>query len=198
MAQTLAAIEDKFGDLLCQMSWVNFGGGHHITQPGYDVDGLIEAIKDFATKYAVNVYLEPSEAIAINSGILVNEVLDIGWNDLPQAILDTSATCHMPDVLEMPYRPDVWGGGKPDENPNCYRLGDMTCLAGDVIGDYSFRDELNVGDRLMFMDMSHYTMVKTTTFNGIRLPSIAIWNSDTDSLTVIKEFGYDDFCNRLS
>jgi carboxynorspermidine decarboxylase len=180
------------------MEWVNFGGGHHITKPGYQIDELVAAIKAFSEKYKVQVYLEPGEAMAIGTGVLVAEVLDIGWNQLPQAILNTSATCHMPDTLEMPYRADITGAGNPNELAHTYRLGGMTCLAGDVIGDYSFAQPLQVGQRLMFDDMAHYTMVKTTTFNGINLPGIAIWDSRTDELKVIREFGYADFKQRLS
>lgn len=198
LARTLDVVEAKFGAMLHQLEWLNLGGGHHITQPDYDREALIKRLQDLSQKYAIQVYLEPGEAIAINSGILVAEVLDISWNQLPQAILDTSATCHMPDVLEMPYRPSIDSAGEVGEYPHTYRLGGMTCLAGDVVGDYSFANELQVGDRLKFMDMSHYTMVKTTTFNGIALPAIAIWNSASDSLEVIKEFGYKDFAERLS
>ena len=198
LERTIAAVEEKFGHLLEQMHWVNFGGGHHITRPGYQVDELIAAIVAFSHKYNVQVYLEPGEAVAIHSGVLVTEVLDLTWNDLDLAILDTSATCHMPDTLEMPYRPDIFGAALPTELPHTYRLGGMTCLAGDVIGDYSFAEPLQVGKRVVFDDMSHYTMVKTTTFNGINLPSIAIWNSDTDELRMVKQFGYDDFKGRLS
>ena len=196
--RTLTAVEEKFGEFLPQLKWVNFGGGHHITAPGYDLDGLITRIKAFAAKYDVQVYLEPGEATAIRSGVLVTEVLDVPANAIPQAILDTSATCHMPDTLEMPYRAFVFDSGEAGEKPHTYRLGGMTCLAGDVIGDYSFDAELKIGDRLVFDDMSHYTMVKTTTFNGINLPSIAVWNSETDKLEVIKSFGYEDFRERLS
>lgn len=198
LARTLEAVEEKFGCLLPQMQWINFGGGHHITAENYDVDGLIALVRDFAERYQVQVYLEPGEAVAIRSGVLVTEVLDLSWNGMPQAILDTSATCHMPDVLEMPYRPDIRTAGEADALPHTYRLGGMTCLAGDVIGDYSFAEPLRVGERLVFDDMSHYTMVKTTTFNGINLPSIAIWNSETDQLRLAKQFGYDDFKTRLS
>lgn len=198
LKRTLAAVEAQFGDVLHQMQWVNFGGGHHITRPGYQVDELIELVKAFSQKYNVQVFLEPGEAVAIHTGVLVSEVLDLTWNDMKLAILDTSATCHMPDTLEMPYRADVLGAGLPEQYPHTYRLGGMTCLAGDVLGDYSFDQPLNVGQRLIFDDMSHYTMVKTTTFNGINLPSIAIWNSETDELRVIKEFGYTDFKERLS
>jgi carboxynorspermidine decarboxylase len=198
LQRTLVAVEEKFGPYLAQMAWVNFGGGHHISRADYQVDELIQMIKDFSARHQVQVYLEPGEAVAIHSGVLVAEVLDISWNTLNQAILDTSATCHMPDVLEMPYRADILGAGLPDEFAHAYRLGGMTCLAGDVIGDYSFAEPLQVGQRLMFDDMSHYTMVKTTTFNGINLPAIALWDSRTDELQVIREFGYEDFKQRLS
>lgn len=223
LQRTLAVVEEKFSDLLSQMNWVNFGGGHHITQPDYQVDALIDCIQQFKARYQVTVYLEPGEAVAIGTGVLVSEVLDISFNQLPQAILDTSATCHMPDTLEMPYRADVLGEVKNSEVKNgdvktvevetgkveageleeshsiyTYRLGGQTCLAGDVMGDYSFPQPLQVGDRLMFEDMAHYTLVKTTTFNGAKLPAIAIWNSTTDELRIVREFGYDDFKNRLS
>ncbi len=196
--RTLAAIEQQFADILPQMQWVNFGGGHHITHPDYDVDALISRIKAFQNKYQVQVYLEPGEAIAIRSGVLVSEVLDITHNHLDLAILDTSATCHMPDTLEMPYRADVFNAGEANEKRHTYRLGGQTCLAGDVMGDYSFDQPLKVGQRLIFDDMAHYTMVKTSTFNGINLPSIAIWNSRTNQLKLVKQFSYDDFKNRLS
>jgi carboxynorspermidine decarboxylase len=146
----------------------------------------------------VQVYLEPGEAVAIGTGILSCEVLDLTWNRIDQAILDISATCHMPDTLEMPYRPDIAGAGVAGEFAHTYRLGGLTCLAGDVIGDYSFQKPVVVGQRLFFEDMSHYTMVKTTTFNGTRLPAIAVWNSKTDALRVVRQFGYEDFRNRLS
>lgn len=198
LQRTLAAVEEKFGPYLAQMEWINFGGGHHISRDDYQVDELIQMVKDFSHRYDVQVYLEPGEAVAIHSGVLVAEVLDVLWNGMHQAILDTSATCHMPDVLEMPYRADILGAGMPEEFPYTYRLGGMTCLAGDVIGDYSFAEPLHPGQRLMFDDMAHYTMVKTTTFNGINLPSIALWDSRTDELRVIREFGYEDFKTRLS
>ncbi|MDO8826265.1 carboxynorspermidine decarboxylase [Methylophaga sp.] len=198
LQRTVAAMEAKFGHLLPQMHWVNFGGGHHITADGYNIDGLIELVKDFKQRHQVEVYLEPGEAVAIGTGILSCEVLDITWNHLDQAILDTSATCHMPDTLEMPYRPDITGSGLPAEKAHTYRLGGLTCLAGDVIGDYSFDTPLEIGQRLVFEDMSHYTMVKTTTFNGTKLPSLAIWNSETDELRVVKNFDYSDFKERLS
>ena len=198
LSRTLDAVEDKFGHLLHQMHWVNFGGGHHITAPGYDIEGLISRIVEFSEKYQVQVYLEPGEAIAIGTGILSAEILDIIESDGQQAILDTSATCHMPDTLEMPYRPDITGAGEVDQYPYIYRLGGLTCLAGDIINDYSFAQPLEIGQRLIFEDMAHYTMVKTSTFNGTKLPALAIWNSTTDALKIVKEFDYNDFKQRLS
>ena len=198
LERTIAAVEEKFGSLLHGLKWVNFGGGHHITRADYQVDELIAAIRRFSQKYSVEVYLEPGEAIAIHTGVMVAEVLDLPFSTMNQAILDTSATCHMPDTLEMPYRPDIFGAGEVDEFAHLYRLGGMTCLAGDVIGDYSFPEPLAIGQRLMFDDMSHYTMVKTSTFNGINLPSIALWDSRTDELEIVRQFGYQDFKTRLS
>ncbi|MBU2887399.1 carboxynorspermidine decarboxylase [Gilvimarinus agarilyticus] len=198
LARTIKVVEEKFGTLLHQAQWVNFGGGHHISREDYQVDELIALIRGFAQRYNVQVYIEPGEATAIRSGVLVAEVLDTFVSTVPQAILDTSATCHMPDTLEMPYRADILNAGMPDEKAHTYRLGGMTCLAGDVIGDYSFDAPLEVGQRLVFDDMAHYTMVKTTTFNGINLPAIAIWDSRTEELQVIREFGYEDFKSRLS
>ena len=211
LARTLDAIEEQFYDYLPAMQWVNFGGGHHITHPDYDVHALIQRIIAFQNKYDLQVYLEPGEAIAIHSGVLVCEVLDIGVNQMDLAILDTSATCHMPDTLEMPYRAEILlGTDTSDSTENqaraaaagdkkyTYRLGGQTCLAGDVMGDYSFDSPLRIGQRLMFDDMAHYTMVKMTTFNGIPLPSIALWNSKTDELEMVKQFYYQDFRERLS
>ena len=198
LARTLDAVEKKFGHLLHQMSWINFGGGHHITAPEYDIDGLIARIKQFSAKYQVQVYLEPGEAIAIGTGILCTEVLDIIDSDGKQAILDTSATCHMPDTLEMPYRPDITGAGETGQYRHNYRLGGLTCLAGDIINDYSFAQPLSIGQRLIIEDMAHYTMVKTSTFNGTKLPALALWNSQTDTLKIIREFDYNDFKHRLS
>jgi carboxynorspermidine decarboxylase len=198
LQRTLQAVEDKFGHLLQRMQWVNFGGGHHITRPGYQIEDLTACVRDFAERYDVQVYLEPGEAVAIGTGVLVTEVLDLAWNGLNQAILDASATCHMPDVLEMPYRPELFGAAEPGELEHTYRLGGLTCLAGDVMGDYSFATPLKVGQRLVFGDMAHYTMVKTSTFNGTKLPAIALWNSNTDELQILREFGYEDFRNRLS
>ena len=198
LQRTLDAVEERFGHLLADMEWVNFGGGHHISRPGYQIDELVARIREFSDKYGVQVYLEPGEAVAIGSGVLVAEVLDLAWNGLDQAILDTSATCHMPDTLEMPYRPDISGAQEAGELAHTYRLGGLTCLAGDVIGDYSFSEPLQVGQRLVFGDMAHYTMVKTSTFNGTQLPAIAVWNSLTDELQLVREFGYADFRDRLS
>lgn len=198
LSRTLDVIEDKFAHLLPQMSWVNFGGGHHITRPDYQVDALIQRIKAFQEKHQVQVYLEPGEAIALNGGVFVTEVLDTLQNGMDLAILDASATCHMPDVLEMPYRPRITGADEPNTRAFTYRLGGPSCLSGDVIGDYSFSQRLEVGQRLMFEDMAIYTMVKNTTFNGIPLPAIALYNSLTDELRIVKEFGYQDFETRLS
>ena len=198
LERTVRAFEERFGDLIPRMNWINFGGGHHITRPGYQIDALIALLRDFQSRWGVQVYLEPGEAIAYHCGVMVAEVLDITQNGMAQAILDTSATCHMPDVIEMPYRPVITGAGDPGQFVHTYRLGGQTCLAGDVIGDWSFPEPLRVGSRIVFEDMAYYTMVKTTTFNGINLPSIAIWNSDSDALRVVRRFGYEDFRNRLS
>lgn len=198
LARTLDAVERACGPLLHQMKWVNFGGGHHISHPDYDVEALILRIREFSERYQVQVYLEPGEAIAIRSGVLVSEVLDLMHNESPIAILDSSATCHMPDTLEMPYRAHIFGSGLPGELPHTWRLGGMSCLAGDVMGDYSFTKPLQVGQRLVFDDMAHYTMVKTTTFNGVKLPALAVFNSHSGALRIVKEFSYEDFRNRLS
>jgi carboxynorspermidine decarboxylase len=198
LERTLKVFEEKFGDLLQGMEWVNFGGGHHITRPGYQAEALINLVRKFSEKHKVQVYLEPGEAIAYRAGVLVAEVLDVMENGMPIAVLDTSATCHMPDTLEMPYRAQIIGAGEPGVQPHTYRLGGQSCLAGDVIGDYSFAQPLEIGQRLVFEDMAYYTMVKTTTFNGVRLPSIAIWNSANDTIRVVRDFGYEDFKGRLS
>lgn len=194
---TIKAVEEKFGVFLPQMKWVNFGGGHHISREDYDVEKLIEIIKSFKAKYNVKVYLEPGEAVALNSGFLVASVMDIIDNGMNIAILDTSAACHMPDVLEMPYKPYIIGSGEAKVKKYTYRLGGHTCLAGDIIGDYSFDEPLKIGDRLVFCDMAIYSMVKTNTFNGMQLPSIALCDKDGNT-KIIKEFGYEDFKNRLS
>lgn len=194
---TVKVFEEKFGQYLHKMKWVNFGGGHHITREDYDVERLIRVVKHVQETYDVQVYLEPGEAVALNTGFLVATVLDINNNGMDLAILDTSASCHMPDVLEMPYRPDVIGSGLPNEKAYTYRLGGPTCLAGDVIGDYSFDEPLKVGDRVVFTDMAHYSMVKNNTFNGMPLPTIAAFDKNGD-VKIVKSFGYSDFKERLS
>ncbi|MFV0342920.1 MAG: carboxynorspermidine decarboxylase [Anaerocolumna sp.] len=197
LKRTIEVVDEKFGPYISQMKWINFGGGHHITRPDYDLDTLIESILMIKNKYKVEVYLEPGEAIGLNIGYLVTKVLDTLSNGLDLAILDTSAACHMPDVLEMPYRPNVIGAGKPGEYEFTYRLGGPTCLAGDVIGDYSFPKPLVAGDTLVFCDMAHYTMVKNNTFNGVGLPSIVLYSPEKGE-RIIKTFGYKDFKMRLS
>lgn len=200
LERTLAAFEARFGDLLPQLKWVNFGGGHHITRQDYDVDALIALLDGFRKRYPnLLVYLEPGEAVALNTGVLVSEVLDLVENaGVINAILDCSATAHMPDVLEMPYRPRVVGADVPGVLGYDYRLGGLSCLAGDVIGDYSFPEPLQVGSRLVFLDMAHYTMVKTTTFNGVRLPSIGYYEKEGAPISIQRRFGYDDYMARLS
>lgn len=198
LERTLKAVEEKFGFYFDKISWINFGGGHHITRPDYDVEGIIQIINDFKSKYKLNVYLEPGEAIALNTGVLVSSVLDVFNNGMDLAILDTSATAHMPDVLEVPYRPCLENGDEPGVKAYTYRLGGVTCLAGDIIGDYSFDTPLQINDKLVFGDMAHYTMVKNTTFNGVRLPDIYAFNSKMGKLTLVKEFGYNDYKSRLS
>lgn len=197
LERTVAALEEQFPALLQRARWVNLGGGHLITEPGYDVAGLSRLTRALAERHAVQVYLEPGEAVVYDAGVLVSEVLDITENDGPVAVLDTSATCHTPDVIEAGYRPDVLGAGVPGERAHDYRLAGATCLAGDVFGDYSFDAPLTVGSRLVFLDLAPYTIVKTNTFNGMPLPAIAVWNADTDDLQVVREFGYDDFAGRL-
>lgn len=193
---TLEAVEEKFGSYLKNMKWLNMGGGHHITRADYDVELLISCICRIQETYGVEVYLEPGEAVALNAGLLLTRVLDITENGgVRNAILDTSAACHMPDVLEMPYRPPLRNSGKPEEKAYTYRLGGPTCLAGDVIGDYSFDKELTIGQRLVFEDMAIYSMVKNNTFNGMKLPAI-VWKSGED-YRIVKEFGYEDFKMRL-
>lgn len=193
---TAQAFEEKFGRYLGQMKWVNFGGGHHITREDYDVERLKRIIRHFREQYGVEVYLEPGEAVVLNAGFLVSSVLETMKNGMDIAILDTSAACHMPDVLEMPYRPPVLSSGMPGEKEYTYRLAGPTCLAGDVIGDYSFDHPLAEGEQVVFGDMALYTMVKTNTFNGMLLPSIVWKNRDGEEI-LIKEFGYEDFKGRL-
>ncbi len=204
LERTLRAVEQQFSWAFPHVKWLNFGGGHHISRPDYDVERLIALVSDFRARTGKAVYLEPGEAVALNTGYLVAEVLDIvdgPGGTLPTAILDTSATAHMPDVLEMPYRPEILGGASAGEKAHSYRLGGLTCLAGDVIGDWSFDAPLEVGDRLVFTDMAHYTSVKSTTFNGVRLPAVAVYEPDAGAhgqVREIRHFGYADYKSRLS
>ncbi len=196
LERTLKAVEEKFGKYLYNMKWLNFGGGHHITRPDYDIEKLISCINYMQEKYDLDIYIEPGEAVALNAGYLAASVLDIIKNNMNIAILDTSAACHMPDVLEMPYRPFIIGSDKPDILPYTYRLGAPTCLAGDIIGDYSFPAPLNIGDKLIFTDMAIYSMVKNNTFNGMPLPDIYLLKTD-GTTKLLKKFGYSDFKCRL-
>ncbi|MFT7880043.1 MAG: carboxynorspermidine decarboxylase [Sulfurimonas sp.] len=197
LEEVLHAFEKKFGKYIPQMQWINFGGGHHITREGYDIDKLVRLINAFKSRYGVEVYLEPGEAVGWQTGPLITTVLDIVHNDIDIAILDSSAEAHMPDTIIMPYRADVRGAGEAGEKTYTYRLGGNTCLAGDIMGDYSFDRPLQIGDKIIFEDQMHYTMVKATTFNGIKLPSIAIERIN-GTIDVIKEFGYEEFKGRLS
>ena len=195
---TLVSVKKQFGDLIAKVKWINFGGGHHITRPGYDIERLEQCIRMAQEEWKVEVYLEPGEAWALNAGFLLTSVLDVLKNgDTQIAIVDASAACHMPDVLEMPYRPPLRGGYEPGEKTYTYRLSSMTCLAGDVIGDYSFEHPVAIGDRLVFEDMAIYSMVKNNTFNGMPLPGIALLKED-GTVEMIKTFGYEDFKERLS
>lgn len=204
LERTLDAVEEKFGQYLPGMKWINFGGGHHITKEGYDIPRLEKCIRRMQEKYGLTVYLEPGEAVALNAGFLVTTVLETQETDielerggrLRLAILDTSAACHMPDVLEMPYRPPLQGSGQPGEKDYTYRLGGPTCLAGDIIGDYSFDRPLQEGDRLIFEDMAIYSMVKNNTFNGMPLPAIAL-REQSGECRIVRQFGYGDFKERL-
>ena len=198
LAGALAAFEKNFSQYFSQLKWVNFGGGHHITRSDYDVEGLIEILKNFKKRYPhLKIYLEPGEAIGWQTGYLVATVLDVVKNGMYLAILDTSAESHMPDTLAMPYRPEIRNAGNANEKKFTYRLAGNTCLAGDIIGDYSFDKPLKVGDKIILEDMIHYTMVKTTTFNGIKLPSIVIKVSD-DCYQIVNNFGYNEYISRLS
>lgn len=197
LAKTLEAVEEKFGPWLSKIKWLNMGGGHHITREDYDVDCLIRCVRHMRETYGVKVYLEPGEAVALNAGYLVTEVMDVVENGMKILILDASAACHMPDVLEMPYRPPLYGSGLAGEKAHTYRLSSCTCLAGDVIGDYSFDREILPGDKLYFQDMAIYSMVKNNTFNGIGLPALAVMDEKEDC-RIVKQFGYKDFKERLS
>ena len=196
LEKTAEAFEQQFGKYLSQMKWVNFGGGHHITRDGYDIERLIRVIRHFKETYGAEVYLEPGEAVVLNAGFLVTRVLETMENSMKIAILDASAACHMPDVLEMPYRPPLRDSGEPGEKAYTYRLGGPTCLAGDVIGDYSFDEPLEEGSTLVFEDMALYTMVKTNTFNGMKLPDI-VYRDGEGKMNIVKQFGYEDFKSRL-
>ncbi|WP_434579740.1 carboxynorspermidine decarboxylase [Sulfurimonas sp. NW15] len=197
LEQVLAAFEDKFGRYLKNLQYINFGGGHHITKKGYDIEKLVWLIKEFRKKYNIDVYLEPGEAVGWETGYLQSTVLDVFQNGMNIAILDTSAEAHMPDTLAMPYRAQVRNAGMANEKKYTYRLGGNTCLAGDIMGDYSFDTPLHVGDTVIFEDQIHYTFVKNTTFNGVKLPSLAIKRKN-GTIELVKEFGYEDYKNRLS
>lgn len=195
--RTWKEVERKFSKYFSKIKWLNLGGGHHITKDDYDVDLLIKTINEIKDKYNLEVYLEPGEAIALNTGFLVSEVLEVVHNNIDIAILDTSAACHMPDVLEMPYRPNVINSGKFDEKKYNYRFAGPTCLAGDIIGDYSFDKPLEYKQKIVFTDMAHYSMVKNNTFNGVNLPSI-VYVDKNRKIKIVKEFSYQDFKSRLS
>jgi carboxynorspermidine decarboxylase len=197
LERTIAVIEANFAEFLPQVKWVNFGGGHHITKASYDVDGLIRVIKAFKEKWGVEVILEPGEAVGWQTGWLVSSVVDLMHNGMGIGILDVSVSAHMPDCLEMPYRPEILGAGEALEKPHTYRLGGTTCLAGDIVGDYSFDKPLEIGQQLIFDDMIHYTIVKTTMFNGVKHPSIGILR-ENGTFDVVREFTYADFKHRQS
>jgi len=197
LERTLAAVERRFPRLLEKVKWVNMGGGHHITRNDYDVERLVRVVRGFKERWGKEVYLEPGEAVALNTGWLIATVMDIVPTDIPTAILDTSATAHMPDTLEMPYRPHILGSDEPGKLAHTFRLGGLTCLAGDVIGEYSFPAPLEPGQKLVFTDMAHYTMVKTTTFNGVPHPDIVL-HDPAAGLRLVRRFGYEDFKRRLS
>lgn len=194
---TLDAVEAKFGPYLHRIKWLNMGGGHHVTREDYDLDLLISSIQHMQETYGLEVYIEPGEAIALNAGYLVTEVLDIFENGIETLVLDASATCHMPDVLEMPYRPPLRHGFDAGEKAYTYRLSSNTCLTGDIIGDYSFEKPVEIGDKLYFEDMAIYSFVKNNTFNGIGLPSLVLMDK-TGDCRIVKSFGYEDFKGRLS
>jgi len=198
LERTVAAVERSFSEVLPRMAYVNFGGGHHITREAYNLDLLVAIINRFQSRWGTKVYLEPGEAVALNCGYLVATVLDVVQADMPVAIIDASVPAHMPDVLEMPYRPHIIDSGLPGEKPFTCRIGGLSCLAGDVAGEYSFDAPLTPGDRLVFTDMAIYTMVKTNTFNGVQLPAIILYRPDTDELALVRQFGYEDFKSRLS
>lgn len=198
LERTVEEVEKQFAPLLHRMEWLNLGGGHHITKPDYDRDLLVQVLRHLKGTYDLDLILEPGEAVVQESGWLISEVLDTFTSqDVQHAILGTSSTAHMPDVLEMPYRPYILGSGEDGEKAYSYQLGGVTCLAGDRIGVFSFDEPLTPGDRLVFTDMAMYSMVKSTHFNGIPHPSIALWDPEGEGLTVTRSFGYEDFKNRL-
>lgn len=211
LERTVRAVESSFGNYIAKMQYINFGGGHHITRPGYNVELLEKVINDFQQRWGVQVYLEPGEAVALNAGFFVTSVLDIIRNDMEIAIIDGCVPAHMPDVLEMPYRPNIinshlphtFNGDKPQssreqKDRHLYRIGGLSCLAGDVAGEYSFNEPLHIGEKLVFTDMAIYSMVKTNTFNGVQLPSIALVRRDDKKVEIVRKFDYSDFKNRLS
>ena len=198
LERTLDVVEAKFGDLLESAEWLNLGGGHLLTHADYDRQSLVERLGHLRDRYSLQLYLEPGTAVALNTGVLVTEVLDTPNSGVQQAILNCSPTCHSPDVLEAPYRPGVIGAGEAGSRAHTYQLGGTSCLAGDVFGVYSFDQPLQIGERLMIEDQAYYTMVKMSTFNGLKLPAIVLWNSDTGEIEVVREFGYQDFRQRLS
>lgn len=197
LERTVRAAEARFGESFKKMKYVNFGGGHHITRPGYNLDLLVKTVLEFQDRWGVRVYLEPGEAVALNAGFLVARVLDIIPGDMDLVIMDASVPAHMPDVIEMPYRPEISGSGRPNEKAWTCRIGGPSCLAGDVAGEYSFDTPLKVGDHLVFKDMAIYSMVKTNTFNGIRLPDINLCRKSDGQVEMVRSFGYSDFFNRL-
>lgn len=197
LERTLNAVNRCYGDVYHRLQWINMGGGHHITRADYDRERLCRLLRAFRRQTGLRVYLEPGEAVVLNAGILVASVLDVIDNEGPLAILDTSAAAHMPDVLEMPYRPAVAGAGLPGEFQYTYRLGGLTCLAGDVIGDYSFPEPLVAGQKIVFLDMAHYSMVKSTMFNGVNAPSLAMVDRGAGNLDVVRVFGYQDYRDRM-
>lgn len=195
LSRIWAAVEPKLAPLLGDVKWINLGGGHHVTRADYQIEDLVDFLNDIQQRYDVTAYLEPGEAVALDAGILIGEILDVFDNGMPIAITDLSATCHMPDVIEAPYRPAML---KEPEDGVTVRLGGPSCLAGDIIGDYVFAERPVPGTRLAFLDQAHYSMVKTNTFNGVPLPSIALWNSATDELKMVREFDWTEFRDRLS
>ncbi len=199
LERVVGAVEKRFPKLIEQVDWINMGGGHHISRSDYDLERLIRVLKTFKARWGKeHVYLEPGEAVGLNTGYLIAEVQDIVPTNPPTAILDLSASAHMPDTMEMPYRPHIFGGGMPGEFPHEYKVGGMTCLAGDVLSGFSFPQPLEIGQRLVFADMAHYTMVKTTTFNGVHHPDIAIYDPMKKEYRVVRRFSYEDFRDKLS